>query len=384
MTDRVQPGAIDSLIRNDELSQIFNQFSEGWIIESGTTPAARRRSNIDETALNSFALQSTSGRDATIAPGEAFIGGWCARDTSTTLTVPSSTTATVVAGWDLDVAFSGSGNRDDADETIVQLERNTDPDYPVTPIFEVTTDSSSITSTTDVRNLGPTAVVELLDAISVTADSVDATDVISNTLDATTGSIDELDVATTLTDAAGIAHSDELADVSDGVTEFQPGAVADGEFLRNENGSLTGASRARNVSAKGVLTAQQTIVPDTLTQINIDSVAFEEDAAVIEVDTAGDRLRIKQTGIYELTANYAYVDRIGDEYQFDIRKNGTDLLAQTRLDPAGGFLDPSASNTAVVDVQSPPAEITYETVQGGTGDKDLATTPTSLAVTRQR
>jgi hypothetical protein len=166
MTDRVQPGAIDSVIRQDELPQIFNQFSDGWIVESGPTVAARRRQEIDETVLNSFAFVSSSGLDVTIDPGEAFIGGWCARDVTTTLTLPPNDTATIVVGWDLDVAFDPATdpNRDAADETIVQLERNTDPEYPVTPIFKLTTDSNSVTSRSDVRNLGPTAVVDTVDA----------------------------------------------------------------------------------------------------------------------------------------------------------------------------------------------------------------------------
>jgi hypothetical protein len=164
MTDRVQPGAIDSVIRNDELSQIFNQFSEGWIVETGTTPAARRRTNIDETALNSFAFVSSSGLDVVIDAGEAFVGGWCARDTQTTVTLPANDTATVVVGWDLDVFVESSDpNRDAADEVFVQLQRNTDPDYPVTPIFDISTNSSSVTSRTDRRNLGPTAVVDAID-----------------------------------------------------------------------------------------------------------------------------------------------------------------------------------------------------------------------------
>jgi hypothetical protein len=162
MTDRVQPGAIDSVIRNDELAQIFNQFSEGWIVESGATPAARRRQEIDETALNSFAFVSSSGFDVVIDAGEAFIGGWCSRDVQSTVSLPANDTATIVVGWDLDAFFEASvdPNRDAADEVFVQLQRNTDPDYPVTVIFDVTTDSSSVTGRTDRRNLGPTVIVE--------------------------------------------------------------------------------------------------------------------------------------------------------------------------------------------------------------------------------
>jgi hypothetical protein len=175
MTDRVQPGAIDSIIRNDELSQIFNQFSEGWIVDTGTTPAARRRPNIDETALNSFAFVSSSGLDVTIDAGEAFVGGWCARDTQTTISLPANDTATIVVGWDLDVFFDAATdpNRDAADEVFVQLERNTDPDYPVTSIFDVSTGSSLVTGQTDRRNLGPTVVTENATVESAPSDATD-------------------------------------------------------------------------------------------------------------------------------------------------------------------------------------------------------------------
>jgi hypothetical protein len=170
MTDRSQPGAIDSVIRNDELAQIFNQFSEGWIVETGTTAAARRRANIDETALNSFAFVSSSGLDVTIDPGEAFVGGWCARDVQTTVTIPPNDTATIVVGWDLDAFFDPTvdPNRGAADEVFVQLERNTDPDYPSTPLFDISTKGSSVTTRTDRRNLSST----------VTADTINATETV--------------------------------------------------------------------------------------------------------------------------------------------------------------------------------------------------------------
>jgi hypothetical protein len=214
MTDRVQPGAIDSIVRNDELSQVFNQFSAGWVVDvsnsPGTTPAARRRGNIDDTALNSFALASTSGRDVTIDAGEAFVGGWCVRDVQTTITVPQNTTATVVAGWDLDAQFNPStnSNRDDADETIVALERNVNPEYPVTELFSVQTNSSSVSQTTDLRRLGPTATLKTVDAETVEADTVDATSVVADSADVTTGNIDTVNATSVDSDSATVTTAD--------------------------------------------------------------------------------------------------------------------------------------------------------------------------------
>jgi hypothetical protein len=59
---------------------------------------------------------------------------------------------------------SSDPNRDAADEVFVQLERNTDPDYPATPLFDISTNSSSVTSRTDRRKLDPTVTTETVDA----------------------------------------------------------------------------------------------------------------------------------------------------------------------------------------------------------------------------
>jgi hypothetical protein len=167
MTDRVQPGGIDSIIRNDELAQIFNQFSAGWIQDgSSPTPAAIRRGNIDETVLNAFAIIGTSGFDITLDAGEGFVGGWCVRDIATTISVPANTTATVVLAWDLDRQFDPNvdPNRDAADEVRIDLQRRVNPQYPATELFEVVTDGSQITSTTDLRRIDPTVTVSSVDA----------------------------------------------------------------------------------------------------------------------------------------------------------------------------------------------------------------------------
>jgi len=160
MTDRVQPGAIDSVVRNDELSQIFGQFSDGWIVPgSQPTAAAERRSEIDETALGGFDLTSSSASslDITLDPGEAFVGGWCVRDQATSLTLPTNADVTVVVGWTPDVIYDPEihSNRDQADATIVDLAQNVSDQYPVTPVWDVTTDGSGVTATTDRRQVGP-------------------------------------------------------------------------------------------------------------------------------------------------------------------------------------------------------------------------------------
>jgi hypothetical protein len=167
MTDRVQPGAIDSIARNDELAQVLAQFSEGWLKPGSEPPtaAAVRRPEIDESALSGFSLVSTSGFVVTIDAGEGFVAGWCARDVQTSVTVPANTTATVVLAWSLDAIFDpvSDPTRDLADKIEIGLDQNIDSQYPRTELFDVETDGTGIISTTDRRRLGPTVATETAD-----------------------------------------------------------------------------------------------------------------------------------------------------------------------------------------------------------------------------
>lgn len=158
MTDRVQPGAIDSIVRNDELAAVLGQFSEGGIIP-GSSPSkpSRRRPNIDETALDAFSLTtSASSFDISVAPGEAYIEGWCCRDVSTALTVPANATTEIVVGWDSNASFDPAVDptRDSADQTIVDLAGNVATDVPRTVVHTVTADGSGVTDTERVANVG--------------------------------------------------------------------------------------------------------------------------------------------------------------------------------------------------------------------------------------
>jgi len=168
MTDRAQPGAIDSLIRNDELAQIFGRFSDGFVVPGNKpTPAAQRRSDIDETALDTFSLStSSSSLAATVAPGEAFVSGWVCRDADTTLTLPAFDTADIVVGFNPDAIFDPNvdPDRDAADETIVDLADNVDATTPTTVAHRVTTDGTGVTSSERIARVGSSIQTELLSA----------------------------------------------------------------------------------------------------------------------------------------------------------------------------------------------------------------------------
>jgi hypothetical protein len=259
---------------------------------------------------------------------------------------------------------SSDPNRDAADEVFVQLDRNTDPDYPTTSIFDISTTNNSISSTTDIRNLGPTSVVDVLDA-----DAVDSTDISANTVTATTANIDDVTAANSLTDAAGISHTSELAESSDPVTDFPVGTVNDGDFVRNENGTLVGETRVRNVAAKGSVNSQFVTSPSDPLQVNQTDI--EEDASIIAVDTSNDRLTIKQQGTYQVIGNLRLTQKTTTT--FLIEKNGSQIIVTEQADST------QHSVTAIIDVSSPPAQITATIEQSKGTNVD---TPTSLAIVR--
>jgi len=180
MTDRAQPGAIDSLIRNDELAQVFGRFSEGFIVPGNDpTPAAQRRGDIDETVLDAFSLTaSATSLDVTVAPGEAFVSGWVCRDVSTTLALPANSTVDIVVGFDPDAIFDPQvdADRDAADETVVDLAGNVDATTPTTTVHQLTTDGSGVTSNERIATVGSSASVNTLEADKEFAPPVVATE----------------------------------------------------------------------------------------------------------------------------------------------------------------------------------------------------------------
>jgi len=186
MTDRAQPGAIDSLIRNDELAQVFGRFSEGFVVPGNNpTPAAQRRGDIDETALDAFSLTtSTTSLDVTVGPGEAFVSGWVCRDVSTTLTLPANSTIDIVVGFDPDAIFDpqADADRDAADETVVDLAGNVDATTPTTVAHQVSTDGTGVISSERVATVGSSIQVNSVSTTTLEIDGV--RDVVSDTRNA--------------------------------------------------------------------------------------------------------------------------------------------------------------------------------------------------------
>jgi hypothetical protein len=214
MTDRAQPGARDSLIKNDELSEALAAFTVGGIVSgSDPTDASVRRNDIDETALNAFSLStSTSSLDVTVGPGEGFVGGWFCRDTSTTLSLPANTTTDIVVGFDVDAIFDPDtdADRDAADDVLVDLAANVDADNPQIVAHRVTTDGSGVTSDSRVATVGGFTQVDIGDLVvsnSLTTDSLTVLNSITeNNQDVISSPTKDYEVQKNGTDGNGIIN----------------------------------------------------------------------------------------------------------------------------------------------------------------------------------
>jgi|APHM01.1.fsa_nt_gi hypothetical protein len=360
MTDRAQPGAIDSLVRNDELAQIFAQFTDGndsgYIVPgSQPTAASERRGNIDETALDAFALTSSSASsfDLTFAPGEAFAGGWFVRDTTSTISLPSNTAdMTIVAAANIDSVFDPQTDptRDAADEVIIDRAATVNDNFVTVELLEATTDGNGVVSTTDVRQIGP--------AIAVNRAAV----------------------RNVLTDPSGTTHTGELVDVGDPVTDFTPGSATDGESLRNSGGALTGV--IPNVTAKGELTSSQSIPSNSRTTVDIDNIAIEQDDSVVLVDPGFDRLAILKNGVYNITANFNFGGSSGilvSEFQVVNAASGGTIVEHVTDGEVG-----SASLSTTIKVVSSPLSIILRVFQEAVNgnSRNLTAGLNSVTVTR--
>lgn len=154
MSDLVTPGEVDAEIDSTSTSHAIGKAGTGaWIVDGADISGAY--SSLDETVLNAFAYNSSasSGLDAVIDPGEAYVSGWLCRDTQTTVTLPASATTTVYVGYDASAVLSSGTAPADNANIIVGLAGDFAAEDPRTAIWEFTTDSSTITGDTSLRQL---------------------------------------------------------------------------------------------------------------------------------------------------------------------------------------------------------------------------------------
>lgn len=169
MTDRAQPGARGSTMRNIEAGEATSQYGDGWIVPAAEpTLSATRYADLDETQFDEFdATYGAGSLTVTIAAGEAFVSGWVARDVTTDIDLAADTAdQDVVLAWNPDAVYDDQqhATRDEADEAVVDLSGNVPDDYPAITLWTFTTDANGVTDAVDARDIGPTADAETVSA----------------------------------------------------------------------------------------------------------------------------------------------------------------------------------------------------------------------------
>lgn len=153
------------------------QYAQGDFIAKADDPIYADQDNRLGSIPGSFNYDSSSssGLDVTITTGEAIIGGhWLATDDTRTVTLDASTSnQTVYLGVD----------RSEPDTIIVGLDSAfSSTDYPRMAIHEFDTDSTSVTSHTNLRTLTPSD--------AVTSTSYSKNDADARFLNVNTGSLE--------------------------------------------------------------------------------------------------------------------------------------------------------------------------------------------------
>lgn len=167
MTDLTTPAEAEAAADNTSMGHALEKAGPGaWIVDG--VDLAGIYSALDETQLNAFAHSATSGLDVTIDAGEAYVGGWLCRDRATTVTLPASATTTIYVGYDASAIIDRSvGESASSNENIIiGPAGDFASEDPRTPIYEFTTDSTTVTATTDLRKLAQPIEYDAADDIT--------------------------------------------------------------------------------------------------------------------------------------------------------------------------------------------------------------------------
>jgi hypothetical protein len=279
MTERVQPGAKGSRYRGIEIGEAVSALGNYIVDPANPTLSSIRYGTIDQAAFTGFtATTASDSLDVTIGPGEAFVDGWLAKDTSTTVTLDADTAGqTVVLGWNPDAVYDEAvdATRDDADEVLLDTQANVEAmtqEKPYIPIHEFDTDSNGVISSTRVQPIGSeqpsttrlddgtiqyesddgSVAFEVLPGGGVNITSLQLSE---NQLDSDgDGVFDNADIEGLANLASGDAFSDypllsaDLATAAVGADEIADGAVGnaeidnDGSFTFNNEVTLSGGA----------------------------------------------------------------------------------------------------------------------------------------------
>lgn len=129
-----------------ENPRAFGAITDGWVVKNNSVLISDVTSTIADGPHNAFNHASTSGYDVTIDTGEAMVSGSpIGKDAQTTVTLASSTNGQTV--------YVGSEPQTQ-DSVVVGLDADFTSSAIRIPIWEFDTGSSTVTASTDLRDLG--------------------------------------------------------------------------------------------------------------------------------------------------------------------------------------------------------------------------------------
>lgn len=154
MTDLTTPAEIDGAA--DPVAAAHAWAKSGprpWIVNG--VDIADAFTALDTTGINGFAFNeaASAGLDAVFDGGEGYGYGWFARDRQTTVTLPPNATTTVYVGWDVEAVLGTGEAPADSENVILGLDADFAAVDPQIPLYELTTDDTTITNPADRRLL---------------------------------------------------------------------------------------------------------------------------------------------------------------------------------------------------------------------------------------
>lgn len=155
MTDVSTPAEVNASVDNKSTAHAIHKAGghSGYVVNG--IDISQFYPELTTTGINGFAHASSTGLDITLDGGEAFVSGWLCRDRQTTITLPASATTRVCVGFNPDAVLTAGQAPTDNDNVILDVESAFGNGAPKLPLYEITTDATTILSVTDVRPMGP-------------------------------------------------------------------------------------------------------------------------------------------------------------------------------------------------------------------------------------
>jgi hypothetical protein len=360
MTQKVHL-SFDRRIRNREVSAAiqYGGGSDGWISEAGDRLVEDSEGDLPSGDLGTFDVVGSSGLTVTIGAGEAVVeGAYIATDETFEVGLDAGTdNQTVYVGWQdglpdtitvgLDSAFSANDHR--------------------IAVWEIDTDSTSVTTTRDVRELGQTISAETLIAESLVF-TQDITDPNNNTATSLSDPVRVTEEAVTF-DESSITVTTNGAAVGGGSVSLSSTATTD-------TGEQTVALAAGDVDGDGV----DEVVFGDANDDNLKIYDVEDDAVT---DTGRSRTEIITGDIDgDGVAEVVFTDSGDSIRYYDVQDDSTTDTDETAFNFATGDVDDDgvdeiayrdgSSNLKYYDVQTDSVTDTGQQAGGAvaTGDVD--------------